>query len=119
MIVGGAFFKLPEILEASVAQGREAIVIRAMATAVVIELNRRNIEHPTKRVVVEKPFGTFGLSSSYLADLYVHLSGAVKSSPQRITSKSPELDGGGEAISEPIGSRPAQANRSPSSKSGR
>jgi hypothetical protein len=79
MIVEGAFLKLPELLETSLArdQVREATVIHAMATAVLIELNGRNIEHPTQHVVVEKPFAGSGVSSSYRADLYVHLSGAV------------------------------------------
>ena len=63
MILESAFYKLPELLETSAArqQVREATVVHAMATAVLMELNARNIQHPTQHVVVEKRFDRMAL----------------------------------------------------------
>lgn len=79
MILESAFYKLPELLETSAArqQVREATVIHAMATAVLMELNARNIQHPTQHVVVEKRFNASGPAANYSADLYCQLNGAI------------------------------------------
>lgn len=79
MILESAFYKLPELLETSAArqQVREATVVHAMATAVLMELNARNIQHPTQHVVVEKRFDTHGPAANYSADLYCQLNGAI------------------------------------------
>lgn len=110
MIVEAAFLKLPELLETSAGSRHvtEATVVHTLTTALMMELNVRNIPHPTKHVV-EKPSTLAGPGSSYNADLYVDLHGAV-SRPELVAGYGYRKDCWLEAKT--FGMRPQERRRS-------